>query len=500
MKDSRRIHMMLGSKSRICRAGSNNDSGKRRNSSIISKTISASKLCRCDALGSQIDTNALVSLERKPSVKHSSKNWTDRRVVMQEQMEKLEEDLRETREQLCFVEGEKKKAINELIEIKQVVHKASMKASDGITTRKSSELYAEVRTLKQLLTNKQEELKVNDKNIKFLKLELENAKKCDLKISEKDASLGKVREGFSPVKAFKIRVTDWLSDFNRRIQELEDELEKKKLSESKIFDAWLAKTRQFEEIKIELEESMVEIASLHKKIESLDTSYNVEIKNSTEKEIENSKSEFELAKENEKILSSKVKALNDEMSLLKKEMKLANEAEEKSRKALDDLVLALKEVSSEASEAKEKLCATQLELGLVKKEAGNLKEIIKSIKASYKMFLDEAKKETELYRNTAERLKLEADESLSAWNGKEISFIACIKEVQEERDLALHEATKLNESLKEAEQRSKAAKDENYKLRDILKQAINEANAAKAAADIARRENFQLKDCQAKTG
>ncbi|KAH0720077.1 hypothetical protein KY284_005107 [Solanum tuberosum] len=482
--DSRRIHMTLRSKSRV---GSNNDSGKRINSSIISKTISASKLCRCDALGSQIDTNALVSLERKPSFNHSSKVLykNNRCIVMQEQMEKLEEDLRETREQLCFVEGENKKAINELSEIKQVVHKAS----DGIT---SSELYEEVRTLKEFLTNKQEELKIKDKNIKSLKLELEKVIKCDLKIPEKDV--------FSPVKAFKIRVTDWLSDFKRRVQELEDELENKKLSEYKIFDAWLAKTRQFEKIKIELEESMLEIASLHEKIESFDTSYNGEIKNLTEKEVENSKSGFELVKENEEIASSKAKALNDEMSLLKKEMKLANEAEEKSRKALDDLALALKEVSYEASEAKERLCATQQELGLVKKEDRNLKEIVKRSKARYKMFLDEAKRETELYRNTAKRLKLEADESLSSWNGKEMSFIECIKEVQEERDLALHEATKLNESLKEAEQRSKAAREENYKLRDILKQAINEANAAKTGADLARRENSQLKDRLAKTG
>ncbi|XP_015161783.1 putative WEB family protein At1g65010, chloroplastic [Solanum tuberosum] len=400
-------------------------------------------------------------------------------------MEKLEEDLRETREQLCFVEEEKKKAINELSEIKQVVHKAS----DGIT---SSELYEEVRTLKEFLTNKQEELKIKDKNIKSLKLELEKAIKCDLKILEKDV--------FSPVKEFKIRVTDWLSDFKRRVQELEDELENKKLSESKIFDAWLAKTRQFEKIKIELEESMLEIASLHAKTESFDTSYNREIKNLTEKEVENSKSGFELVKENEKIASSKAKALNDEMSLLKKEMKLANEVEERSRKALDDLALALKEVSYEASEAKERLCATQQELGLVKKEVRNLKEIVKSSKARYKMFLDEAKRETELYRNTTERLKLEADESLSSWNGKEMSFIECIKEVQEERNLTLHKATKLNESLKEAKQRSKAAKEENYKLRDILKQAINEANAAKAGDDFVRRENSQLKDSLAKTG
>ncbi|KAF3627644.1 putative pentatricopeptide repeat-containing protein-like [Capsicum annuum] len=493
--DSRRIHMMLGSKSRA----KSNDFGKRRNSSIISKTITASKLCRCDALGSQIDTNALVSLEKKPYAKHSSQNQTDRLGVMQEQMEKLE-DLRETIARLDSVEGEKNRAINERSEIKQVAHEANMKARDEITPRKSSELYAEVRTLKELLTNKQEDLKIKDKNISSLKLELEKAKSYNLKIAVNDASSGQVKERFSPLKAFKIRLTDWLSNFKRRVQELEDELENRKLSESKIFDAWLSKSRQFEEIKIELKESLLEIASLHEKLESLGTSYNGKIKSPAEKEIEKIKSELKLAKENEKIVSSKAKALKDEMSLLKNGMKLANEAEEKSRRALDDLTLALKEVASEASEAKKKLSAKQLELGLVKKEAGDLKDFIKSTKDRYKMFLDEAKKETELYRKTTERLKLEADEALSAWNGKEMSFVVCIKEVQEERDLALHEATKLNESLKASEQRSNAAREENYKLRDILKKAINEANVAKAAGDVARQENCQLKDCLNITG
>ncbi|XP_033509967.2 WEB family protein At5g16730, chloroplastic-like [Nicotiana tomentosiformis] len=456
-------------------------------------------------MGSQIDSDALVSLERKPTVKHSSENGINRLLIVQEQMEKLEEELRETREQLNFVEEEKSRAIYELSEMKHVAYETNVKATDGLSPRKSRELYAEVRTLKELLTHKQEELKIKDKNIKSLKLELEKARQCELKLLEKDPSLGKVKEGFSHVKAFKIRVTDWLSDFRRRVQELEDELESRKLSESKIFDAWLSKTRQFEQIRIELEESKLEIASLHEKIESLDTSFkqngrylnhscNEEIAKSIEKEMENLKSELELAKENEKVALSKAKALNIEMSLLKNEMKLANEAEEKSRKALDDLALALKEVASEACDAKEKLSATQLELGQVKKEAGNLKEMIKSIKARYKKLLDEAKEETELFRNIADRLKLEVEESLSAWNGKEMSFIACIKEAEEERDLALQEAAKLNESLKAAEQMTKAAREENYKLTDILKEAVNEANAAKGMNQcrFLSRENASL--------
>ncbi|XP_060183292.1 uncharacterized protein LOC132613284 [Lycium barbarum] len=259
--------------------------------------------------------------------------------------------------------------------MKHAAHEANIKASDGLSPSKSRELYAEVRTLKEILTNKQEELKKKDSNIKSLKLELEKAKKCELKLLEKDASLGKVKEEFSHVKAFKIRVTDWLSDFRRSVQELEDELENRMLSESRIFDAWLSKTKQF-----------------------LNHSCSGEISNSIEKEIKNLKSELELAKENEKIASSKAKALNDKM-------KLANEAEENSRK-----------------------------------EVATMKEMIKSIMARNKMFLDEAKKK-KLYRNTTERLKLQAEESLLAWNERELSFIACIKELQEERDLALHEVT-----------------------------------------------------------
>ncbi|OIT36671.1 putative web family protein, chloroplastic [Nicotiana attenuata] len=368
--------MMLRSKSR----GGSIDSGKRRHASIFSRTISASKLCRCDAMRSQIDSDAIVSLERKPTIKHSSENGIDRLLIVQEQMGKLEEELKETREQLNFVEEEKNRAINELSEMKHVAYEINVKATDELSPRKSRELYAEIRILKEMLTHKQEELKIKDKNIK------------------------------------------------------QDSLNKSRLNS---------------------EESKLEIASLHEKIESLDTSFKQNgryLDHSCNEEMENLKYELELAKENEKAESSKAKALNDEMSLLKNEMKLANEAEEKSRKALDDLALALKEVASEACEAKEKLSATQLELGQVKKEAGNLKEMIKSIKARYKKLLDEAKEETELYRNIADRLKLEVEESLVAWNGKEMSFIACIREAEEERDLALQEAAKLNESLNAAEQ------------------------------------------------
>ncbi|XP_060186286.1 putative WEB family protein At1g65010, chloroplastic isoform X1 [Lycium barbarum] len=492
-----------------------NDLAQRSHSSRFSRAISASRLCRGDVLGCQIDSNALVTLERKPSkVDNLFENQVNNRVLlMKEQMGHVEEELRETKEQLDFVEGEKNRAILELREMKKLVNDANMKLNEGLSPKKAGELIAELKVLKEFQSKTQEEMKIKDKNIESLRLELEKAKKYEVKLAEKDAMLGGLREEMNHVKASEVKATEQLSVFKKKVQELEVELENRKLSESKIFDSFESQTKQFERAKIELEEAKVEMASLHEKVGSIEAASskrnsgrfngysNGEIANSVRKELESLNSEVALAKEDvanaqerEKIALSKAKNLNDEINLLKNELKLASEAEEKSRKAMDDLALALKEVATEASEAKEKLSATQSELEQVKEEAGKLKEMIRNTEARYQKLLDEAKKEGDLYRNTTERLRLETEESLLAWNGKEMGFITCIKRAEEERTLAQREIERLAESLKAAEDTSRAAKEEKYKLRDILKQAINEANAAKAAAGLARDENSQLKD------
>ncbi|CAN4126741.1 unnamed protein product [Withania somnifera] len=421
---------------------------------------------------------------------------------MKEQMGHVEEELRETKEQLDFVEGEKSRAILELREMKKLANEANMKLSEGLSPKKAGELTAELKVLREFRAKSQEDLKIKDKNIESLKMELESVKKYEVTLAEKDVVLGELREEMEHVKASEVKATEQLFVFK-----------KKKLSESKMYDSFESQTRQFERATIELEEAKVEMASLHERVVSLEggslkrhsgrfNGYsNGEIANSVRKELESLNSELALAKEDvanaqerEKIALSKAKNLNDEISLLQNEVKFASEAEEKSRKAMDDLALALKEVATEASEAKEKLAATQFELEQVKEEAGKLKEMIRNSEARYQKLLDEAKKEADLNRNTAERLRLENEESLLAWNGKEMGFISCIKRADEERTLAQRESERLAESLKLAEDTSRAAKEEKYKLRDILKQAINEANAAKAAAGLARDENFQLKD------
>ncbi|XP_060213131.1 WEB family protein At3g02930, chloroplastic-like [Lycium barbarum] len=326
---------------------------------------------------------------------------------------------------------------------------------------KAGELLAELKNLKELHSNTQEELKIKDNNIMSLKFELERAKQFQIKLTEKDDSLRKLTEELTNAKENEAHAMDLLSNFKKRVHELEAELANRRLSESKIFDS-------FEQTKIELEESKVELSSLHEEIESLESSseQNRNGKIALEKELGCLRFELGLAKANlakiqerEKFASSKAKALSDELFLLRNELKLATDAEIKSQKALDDLALALKEVATEAFEAKEKLSASQLELEQVKDEAGQLKHMVRNTEARYEKLLDDAKKENE----------------------------SLLAEAEEEKALAQHEAARLTESLK-------ASKKEMYKLRGILKQAINEAKAAIAAAGLAGDENIQLKD------
>lgn len=190
----------------------------------------------------------------------------------------------------------------------------------------------------------------------------------------------------------------------------------------------------------------------------------------------------------------KAKTMLEELNILKNELKLATEAEENSKKAMDDLAFALKEVATEANQVKAKLTLSQVELEHSKGEAERLRAMLGSTEGRYKEILEATRKEADRYKNTAERLRLEAEESLLAWNGKETEFVNCIRRAEEERLFAHNETSKVLELLQEAENKTKVSKEENQKLRDILKQALNEANVAKEAAEIAKAENARLQD------
>ncbi|KAL0423100.1 UNVERIFIED_CONTAM: hypothetical protein Sradi_0844800 [Sesamum radiatum] len=405
------------------RSGSVDFGQKNHYSSVFSRTLSASKLCRGDAIGRQIDANALKSVDKKPSkVSYLSENRVDRTMSMEQKMGEMEEELRRTKEQL----------------------------------------------------NDWDDLKTKDKKIDLLETELVKARELEVVLAEKDSSLDKLNKELGGLREREKDVATLLLENKKRIEELEAEVERARLSESKLADSLAKQTKQLEATKVELKETSAEIASLHEKIEVLEEmskKSSVEVKGPVNegKEITGIEMELKLAKENlvqaqegEKKALSKAESLIEEIEMVKNEWKLAIEAEAKSAKAMEDLALALKEVATEANQAKGKLSVTENELE---------------------------------QKNTAERLRVEAEESLLAWNGKEMGFVSCIKGAEEERATLQHENNKLVESLKAAENMTWSARDETYKLRDILKQAVNEANAAKAAAGIARDENSFLKDC-----
>lgn len=457
-----------------------------------------------------IDREALISVEREPSAKivNSSENRVVRISTLQKQMSQLGEELKLTKDQLDAAAEERDRALDELRESKMVAHEANMRLSEALSPKKAGQVLAELKAMKESLSNSQKELTIKEKDIEAMKVELEQAKHIEIR----DSSIDRLNEELRKVKASETRAMDLFSQSKKRIEELETEMERGKLSESKMLKSVGLQTQQLEETKIALEESKLEIASLREKMEKLQNSSPVSRRevngflgneriDSADEAYENLKSELQQAKENlarvqesEKAASLKANDLLTEIGVLKNELKAAMDGEEKSTKALDDLALALKEVATQANQAKEKLSSTEIELEHLKGEAEQLKVILRSNEERYKKLLDEAKKEAELHKNTGDRLRLEAEESLLAWNGKEMGFVSVIRKVEEEKAHALHENGRLTESLKSAEKSTMSAREDNHKLRDILKQALNESNVAKEAASIAREENSQLKD------
>lgn len=261
-----------------------------------------------------------------------------------------------------------------------------------------------------------------------------------------------------------------------------------KQSETKMLDSFMAQTKQLEQTKILLEESKLEIAALREKVAKLEDSP------SGQKKVLNSSQSFIEDYYPSRKEAIEAQSLIKERDLLKYELKLVTEAEENGKKAMDDLALALKEVATEANQANEKLGVTRAELEYAKEEAEKLKMMLTTSEDRYKALLDEARKEADTYKNTAERLRLEAEDSLLAWNERETGFVDCVKIAEEERSAAQEENTRLLELLTAAEKKAAASKVETQNVRDILKQALNEANVAKEVAAIAQVENSQLKD------
>nr|XP_043633376.1 putative WEB family protein At1g65010, chloroplastic [Erigeron canadensis] len=408
--------------------------GHKKHSSFLIRSISGSKICRGDGLTSQVDKEAVVSVDRKSI--SLSENRIVKEAMMQKQMSNLEEELKSTKHRLDEVENERNRMTAELKEAKEL-------ANAGLSAKKAEEVFSELKGLKDSLLSSRKEIESRDKEISSLSSRLESAKVFEAKVAEKDVDLEKLK---------------------KKIRELENEVEKTKQSEEHMLDSLMLQTRQIEQTKMDLEESKLEVMTLQETVENL------------QRGGRNGPRQAMVAQKGNVDTSQETKALKDEIKMLKTELKLATEAEEKAKKAMDDLASALREVATESSTANEKLRQAEEQVTHLKQEVDRLKE------------------DLELQTETSERLRVEAEESVLAWTSKEMGFISCIKKADEENASYKHENNKLREALLSAETTVRIKREESDKLRDILKQALNESNVAKEASNIARAENSELKD------
>ncbi|KAE9608007.1 hypothetical protein Lal_00003455 [Lupinus albus] len=378
--------------------------------------------------------------------------------------EEYDEKVNPMKEELRIIEDENGRALNELKEIKKVCDEANVMVMEYN----------------------------NHNNIESL-TQHERKKGLELQLAERDVLLNNLKKDMDNLKSSEANAMAMLSDYKRNVQKLEAEVDKRKESEANLFDTLVMQTKQLEQSKICLEESKLEVSNLEEKVKALQ---NMRTHGESNKDdIVNDISPME----SEKCMKSEAEIgqrelNNEELKLLKNELKSATLAEENSKKAMDDLAFALKEVATEANQVKAKLTLSQVELEHTKDDVERWRAVLGSTEEKYKEIVDATRKEAERFKNTAERLRLEAEESLLAWNGKETEFVNCIRRGEEERLNTQKETGRVFEMLREAENKIKVSKEENQKLRDILKQALNEANVAKEAAEIAKEENARLQD------
>lgn len=166
---------------------------------------------------------------------------------MQQQQQNYDEKLNQMEEQMREVEQERGRAFNDLRQIKRVAEETNVMVDQSLASKRS---ISEPRIIEQ-------QMGANDRNNES---------------SEKDALLDNIRNEMDSLRSSEDNAMALLSDYKRRIQELEAELDKRKESEANLFDTLVMQTKQLEQNKILLEESKLEIISLEEKIKALQVS------------------------------------------------------------------------------------------------------------------------------------------------------------------------------------------------------------------------------------
>ncbi|XP_076886117.1 uncharacterized protein LOC143535865 [Bidens hawaiensis] len=221
--------------------------GQKKHSSFLVRSISGSRICRGDALTSQVDKEALVSVGR-----HSislSENRIVKAAMMQKQMSNLEEELRNTKARL-----------------------AEKDASFEILKKRISELEDELEKTKQSESQMLESLMFQTRQIEQTKMDLEESKLDVMTLQEKLNKLQQGgRNGLSnnmdssslTIKALKDEVTKLrnqvkvANEANEKVRLSEEQVNHLKKEIERLHEELEVKTETYERLRVESEEHVL---------------------------------------------------------------------------------------------------------------------------------------------------------------------------------------------------------------------------------------------------
>ncbi|KAI7732464.1 hypothetical protein M8C21_012520, partial [Ambrosia artemisiifolia] len=337
---------------------------------------------------------ALVSVARNSI--SLSENRIVKAAMMEKQMRDLEEELKNMKARLDEVETERDRAVAEVREAKEL-------ANAGLSPQKAEQMFSELKSVQELLSNSKKEIKSRDEEIGELSKQLEYAKVFEAKLAERDASLEK---------------------FKKQVRDLEDEVERTKQSESHMLESLMLQTRQFEQTKMDLEESKLDVMTLQEKVNSLQNSG----RNGFDRmgNLDSSSNAMESNNANEKLRLSEeqVANLKKEIERLHKELELQTQTSERLRveseehKADEDNA-SLKHENHQLNEA---LVAAENATRIAREEGFKLRDILK-----------QALNESSVAKEAANIARAENSE---------------LKDLLAEKEESIHFLTKENERLR----------------------------------------------------
>ncbi|KAM7277609.1 hypothetical protein ACFE04_004743 [Oxalis oulophora] len=426
------------------------------------------------------------------------------------------EELERTKQEVSMTSDAKNQALTHADEATKIAE---------IHAEKVEILSAELNRLKTMLestcqteANKNDEIVIHlNSEIDALKQELQKKKDFEEKFVE--------RETFIEQLSVELEAARMTESYNRSLAEecqikaekLENQVSEANKLERSASESLDSVMKQLEGKNDLLHNAELEIDQLNEKMglleitikrQKVDLEESNHILNSTKKEsvelaknVDSLKTELETVKEeriqalnNEKLAVSEVQNLLEEKNKLINELDISKEEDEKSKKAMESLASALHEISSEAREAKEKLLLFQTEHESYKNEVEDLKMVLKTANEKHENMLDGSKHEIDKLTESLKQCEIDLMNKKSESEQKELNFVKCVQETEEENAILRKEVDQVVNLLKQANDETSVAKTEEARLNESLKETEAEIINLQETTGEAKAESMKLKE------